>query len=115
MLLVSSLWSVLVSGALADVPVLNSFLIQSRYNLDQYFVFLPFQPQFLYFQYAERGFQTDTLKLICDWLALSDTIFDWLRAPSSKHQFENLPEYILVALLVYEVDLLVQDKIQMVI
>ena len=36
-------------------------------------------------------FQTDALKSLCDWLALSDSIFDWLRVPSGYHQFETLP------------------------
>ena len=45
----------------------------------------------IYSKYVtETGFQTYTLKSLNDWLTLSD--FDWLRAPSSKHQFENLPE-----------------------
>ena len=37
------------------------------------------------------GFQTDTLKCLCDWLALSDSLFDWLRA-QSRYQFENRPK-----------------------
>ena len=28
---------------------------------------------------------------LCDWLTLWDSMFDWQRAPSSKHQFEILP------------------------
>ena len=32
---------------------------------------------------TETRFKTDTWKSLCDWLALSDTIFEWLRAPSS--------------------------------
>ena len=35
-------------------------------------------------------FYTDTLKPLCDWLSVLDSIFDWLRAPSSQHQFEWL-------------------------
>ena len=34
-------------------------------------------------RYAPTRYQTDTLKSLCDWSALSDSIFDWLRAPSS--------------------------------
>ena len=34
-------------------------------------------------------FQADTLKSPWDWLALSDSIVDWLRALSSWYQFEN--------------------------
>ena len=34
-----------------------------------------------YRMYPKTGFQTDTLKSLCDWLALSDAIFDWPRAP----------------------------------
>ena len=40
---------------------------------------------------TKMRFQTDALKSLCDWLALSDSTFDWLRTPSSKHQFENPP------------------------
>ena len=32
------------------------------------------------FKNAKMGFQTDTLKSPCDWLAPSDSIFDWLKA-----------------------------------
>ena len=38
--------------------------------------------------HAKTECQTDTLKSLCDWLALYNSIFDWLRASSSKHQFE---------------------------
>ena len=37
-------------------------------------------------------FQNDTWKPLCHWLVLSDSIFDWLRASSRKHQFENPPK-----------------------
>ena len=47
----------------------------------------------IYSKYVtETGFQTDTLKSLNDWLTLSDSDFDWLRAPSTKHQFENRPK-----------------------
>ena len=37
---------------------------------------------------TQTGFQTNTLKSLCDWLALSDSICDWLRL-SSSYQFET--------------------------
>ena len=36
---------------------------------------------------TQTGFQTNTLKSLFDWLALSYWIFDWLRS-SSSYQFE---------------------------
>ena len=41
---------------------------------------------------TETRFQGDTLESLCDWLALSDSIFYWPRPQSSKHQLENPPE-----------------------
>ena len=43
---------------------------------------------------TETGFQTKTLTSLFDWPALSDSISDWLRAPSSWYQFENSPELL---------------------
>ena len=42
----------------------------------------------LYF-WSRTTFHTGALKSFCDWLALSDSIFDWSGAPPSWHQFEN--------------------------
>ena len=36
-----------------------------------------------------RGFQNDTLKSLCDWLMLSQSLFGWLTAHFGKHQFET--------------------------
>ena len=37
----------------------------------------------------KTGFQTDTLKPLCDWLTVTKSIADWLRAPSSWNQLKN--------------------------
>ena len=34
--------------------------------------------------FAQTRIQTDTLKSLCDWLALADSIFNLLRAPPVK-------------------------------
>ena len=34
-------------------------------------------------------FYTDTLKPLCDWLTVTKSIADWLRAPSSWNQLKN--------------------------
>ena len=39
---------------------------------------------------TQEGFQIDSLRLASDWLILKRRQFDWQRAPSNKHQFENL-------------------------
>ena len=44
------------------------------------------------FVLSEMRFQTDALKSLCEWLALLESLYDWLRSLSSQHQFENLPE-----------------------
>ena len=57
---------------------------------------------------AQTGFQTDASKPRCDWLALSQSCSDWLRASSSQNQFgspqlettiENSPRNITINLL----------------
>ena len=39
---------------------------------------------------AQAGFQLDALSYASDWLIFFKPRFDWLRAPSSQHQFESL-------------------------
>ena len=46
---------------------------------------------------SEIGFQTGVLRSLSDWLILGQRGFDWLRAQWSKHQFENRPERIIMA------------------
>ena len=36
-----------------------------------------------YWASTQMRIQADTLKTLCDWLSLSNSIFDWLRVPSS--------------------------------
>ena len=43
---------------------------------------------------TQAEFQTDAFKSLCDWLALSDSIFGWLRVPSRWHQLENPPHSV---------------------
>ena len=38
---------------------------------------------------SKTGFQARTLMSLCDWLTIIKLQSDWLRAPSSKHQFWN--------------------------
>ena len=44
---------------------------------------------------SQRGFQTHTLKSLCDLLAIIESQSDWLRAPSSNHQFLN-PSWLIL-------------------
>ena len=41
----------------------------------------------------KTGFQTDTLMSFCGWLALFQSLPDWLRVKSSSHQHENPPKF----------------------
>ena len=42
-------------------------------------------------EYCNR-IQNWLLKSICDWLTITQSVSDWPRPPSDKHQFEILPE-----------------------
>ena len=46
---------------------------------------------------SEIGFLTRVLRSLCDWLKIVQRGFDWLRAQSSKHQFGNPSERIIMA------------------
>ena len=39
------------------------------------------------------SFRNDDMSLLSDWLKSDLPCFDWLRAPFSNHQFENLPKW----------------------
>lgn len=43
----------------------------------------------------KKGFQTNFLKTLCDWLTITQTLNDWLRVQFSQPHFENSPEFIL--------------------
>ena len=53
---------------------------QGNVQNNRIFIILPNRISLNYETQFKTRFHIDTKKSLCDWLALSDSIFDWLRA-----------------------------------